>query len=62
MAEGKRSRGKPLGSRKINARRVAVKIRWTEAEVELVRAAADLAGEDFSNFVRSSALARSRKI
>jgi len=58
----KRSRGKPPGSRKIDARRVAVKIRWTEAEVETVKAAAELAGEDFSAFVRAAALARCRKI
>ena len=62
MAEIKRSRGKPAGSLKPNARRVAIKIRWTAEEIEAVRAAADRAGEDVSHFIRAAALERSRKI
>jgi len=58
----KRGRGKPPGSRKIDARRVAMKIRWTEAEVDAVRAAAGKSGKDFSAFVRAAALARCREI
>lgn len=62
MSDQKRSRGKPPGSLKPNARRVAIKIRWTAEEVEEVKAAADAEGEDFSNFVRTAALSRCRKI
>ncbi len=59
---GKRSRGKPAGSLKENARRVAIKIRWTAGEIEEVRAAAEQAGEDVSSFIRAAALGRCRKI
>jgi uncharacterized protein (DUF1778 family) len=62
MSEEKRGRGKPPGSLKPNARRVAIKIRWTDAEVERIRAAAARSGEDFSSFVRAAALARCKKI
>lgn len=58
----KRSRGKPLGSLKKDARRVAIKIRWTEAEIEAVKAGAERAGEDVSAFIRAAALGRCRKI
>lgn len=60
--ETKRSRGKPLGSTKLNARRVAIKIRWTEAEIEAVKEAAEKAGEDVSSFIRAASLGRCRKI
>lgn len=62
MTEGKRSRGKPPGSLKENARRVAIKIRWTEEEIETVKAGAERAGEDVSSFIRAAALGRCRKI
>jgi uncharacterized protein (DUF1778 family) len=62
MTDGKKRRGKPLGSLKPNARRVAIKIRWTVAEVEAIKAAAEQAGEDFSAFVRAAALGRCREI
>jgi uncharacterized protein (DUF1778 family) len=62
MNENKRSRGRQPGSLKPNARRVAIKIRWTEEEIEEVRAAAGRAGEDVSSFVRSAALGRCRNI
>lgn len=58
----KKKRGKPLGSLKANARRVSVKIRWTDEEINEVKVAANLAGEDFSNFVRTASLERCRKI
>lgn len=58
----KRSRGKPPGSTKENARRVAMKIRWTEEEVEAVKDAAARVGENVSSFVRFAALDRCRKI
>ena len=61
MSETKRSRGRQPGSLKKDARRVAMKIRWTEAEVEAVREAATNADEDFSSFVRHAALDRCRK-
>jgi len=56
-----RGRGKPPGSRKVNARRVARKIRWTAEEIERVKAGAEQAGEDVSKFVRAAALGRCRK-
>jgi uncharacterized protein (DUF1778 family) len=59
--ETKKGRGKPPGSLKENARRIAMKLRWTEEEIEAVRLAAHAAGEDVSHFIRSAALARSRK-
>lgn len=58
--EGKRGRGKPLGYRKPDGRRVLIRIRWTDAETEIVKAAAQAAGEDFSTFVRTAALERAR--
>jgi uncharacterized protein (DUF1778 family) len=58
----KRGRGKPPGSLKPNARRVAIKIRWTAEEIEAVKDAASQAGEDVSSFVRAAALDRCRKI
>lgn len=60
-SEEKRGRGKPFGSTKANARRVAMKIRWTEAEVDEVKGAAEREGEDVSSFVRNAALSRCRK-
>lgn len=54
----KRGRGKPTGSTKENARRVAIKIRWKDAEIEEVRAAAEAASEDVSAFIRAAALSR----
>jgi len=62
MVEAKKSRGKPPGSLKENARRVAIKIRWTAGEIEEVKAAAELVGEDVSSFIRAAALGRCRKI
>lgn len=59
--EKKRSRGKPFGSTKPNARRIAMKIRWTEEEVARVKDAAEQAGEDVSSFVRNAALSRCPK-
>ena len=59
--EEKRGRGKPPGTLKHDARRIAMKLRWTEEEIEVVKAAAIAAGEDVSHFIRSAALARSRK-
>ena len=61
MGETKRGRGKPPGTLKQDARRIAIKLRWTEEEIEAVKAAASAAGEDVSHFIRSAALARSRK-
>lgn len=60
MTEAKKGRGKPPGSLKENARRVAIKIRWTEAEIETVKAGAERAGEDVSSFIRAAALGRCR--
>jgi uncharacterized protein (DUF1778 family) len=62
MAETKRSRGRQPGSLKKDARRVAMKIRWTEDEIETVKEASERAGEDVSSFVRSAALDRCRKV
>jgi uncharacterized protein (DUF1778 family) len=62
MTDGKRSRGKPPGSLKPNARRVAIKIRWTAEEIEAVKAGAEHAGGDVSSFIRAAALDRCRKI
>lgn len=59
--ETKRGRGRPPASLKLDARRIAMKLRWTEEEIEAVRLAAHAAGEDVSHFIRSAALARSRK-
>lgn len=61
MEEAKKGRGRPPASLKPDARRVAMKLRWTEEEIEAVRLAASAAGEDVSHFIRSAALARSRK-
>ena len=60
-AEEKKGRGRPPASLKPDARRVAMKLRWTEEEIEAVRLAAHAAGEDVSHFIRSSVLARCRK-
>lgn len=57
----KKGRGKPPGTLKPNARRMAIKIRWTAEEIEEVKAGASAAGEEVSHFVRSAALARCRK-
>ena len=57
----KRSRGRQPGSLNPNARRVAIKIRWTEEEIEAVKAAAERAAEDVSSFIRFAALDRCRK-
>lgn len=59
--ETKKGRGRPPASLKPDARRIAMKLRWTEEEIEAVRLAAHAAGEDVSHFIRSAALARSRK-
>lgn len=59
--EAKKRRGKPSGTLKPDARRIAIKLRWTEEEIEAVKAAASAAGEDVSHFIRSAALARCRK-
>lgn len=61
MEETKKGRGRPPASLKPDARRVAMKLRWTEEEIEEVRLAAHAAGEDVSHFIRSAALARCRK-
>lgn len=60
MEEKKKGRGRPPASLKPDARRIAMKLRWTEEEIEAVKAAASAAGEDVSHFIRSAALARSR--
>jgi len=59
--EAKRGRGKPLGTLKPDARRVAIKLRWTAEEMETVKSAALVAGEDVSKFIRVATLARCRK-
>lgn len=59
--ETKKGRGRPPASLKPDARRIAMKLRWTEEEIEAVRLAAHAAGEDVSHFIRSAALTRSRK-
>jgi len=59
--EVKKGRGRPPASLKPDARRIAMKLRWTEEEIEAVRLAAHAAGEDVSHFIRSAALARSSK-
>lgn len=57
----KRGRGKPLGSLKADARRIAMKLRWRDDEIALVKAAAEVAGEDLSHFIRQAALDRAAK-
>lgn len=57
----KRPRGKPKGYRKPNAKRVTVPIRWEKSDLEYVKAAAAAVGEDFSDYVRISALARAKE-
>ena len=59
--ESKKGRGRPPASLKPDARRIAMKLRWTEEEIEAVRLAAHATGEDVSHFIRSAALARCRK-
>ena len=59
--ESKKGRGRPPASLKPDARRIAMKLRWTEEEIEAVKVAASAAGEDVSHFIRSAALARCRK-
>lgn len=59
--EEKKGRGRPPASLKPDARRIAMKLRWTVEEIEAVRLAAYAAGEDVSHFIRSAALARCRK-
>jgi uncharacterized protein YodC (DUF2158 family) len=54
--ETKRKPGRPVASIKDNTRRFASKIRWTEAEYELVTSAASVAVEDVSNFIRSAVM------
>lgn len=54
----KRGPGKPPGSIKPDARRVAIKLRWKESEIAVVKAAAEAAGEDLSHFIRQGALDR----
>jgi len=44
--EVKKGRGRPPASLKPDARRIAMKLRWTEEEIEAVRLAAHAAGED----------------
>lgn len=61
MSEQKKSRGKPPGSLKPNAKRKIQKIRWNEEEFDAVQAAAEEAGKDVCSFVREAALARCRK-
>jgi len=56
--ETKKGRGRPPASLKIDARRIAIKLRWTEEEIEAVRLAAHAAGEDVSHFIRSATLAK----
>jgi uncharacterized protein (DUF1778 family) len=59
--ETKKGRGRPPASLKPDARRIAMKLRWTEEEIEEIKAAALAAGEDVSHFIRSAALARCSK-
>lgn len=61
MSDQKKGRGRPPASLKPDARRIAMKLRWTKEEIEAVRLAAHAAGEDVSHFIRSAALARCRK-
>ena len=56
----KRRKGKPLGFRKPDALRVAMKLRWRPEELEEVKVAAHAAGEDTSEFIRTAALRRAR--
>ena len=58
----KKSRGRPPGSLKPEARRITMKLRWTEEEIEAVKAAASAAGEYVSHFIRLAALVRIREI
>jgi uncharacterized protein (DUF1778 family) len=58
----KKGRGRPPASFKPDARRIATKLRWTEEEIEAVRAAASAIGEDVSHFIRSVTLAAEIKI
>lgn len=58
----KRPRGKPLGSRKPNARREATQVRWIDSELATVKAAAQATGEDVSEFVRNAALQRAATV
>lgn len=59
--ESKKGRGRPPASLKPDARRIAMKLRWTEEEIKAVKTAAHAAGKDVSHFIRSAVLARCRK-
>lgn len=59
--ETKKRRGKPPGTLKQDARRIAMKLRWTEIEIEAVRLAAHTAGEDVSHYIRTAALTRAQR-
>jgi len=62
--KGKRPVGRPvgtIGTTKPNARRVALKIRWTAEEIKEVEVAAEKEGITVSSFIREAALARGTK-
>lgn len=61
MPDIKKDIGRPKGSLKADARRIATKLRWKEDEIEEVRVAAEAVGEDVSHFIRTAALERSRQ-
>ncbi len=50
------ARGRKVGYRKQDARRVAIKLRWTEAEIAAVKRAAEIAQKTVSAFIRSAAI------
>lgn len=61
ISETKRGRGRPLGTLKDDARRITTKLRWTEGEIESVKAASFEASESVSRFIRTAAIARSNR-
>ena len=59
-AEEKKGRGRPPASLKTDARRVCMKIRWTQEEIDAVRYASHDSGENVSEFIRNAAVARAK--
>lgn len=59
--ETKKGRGKPPGSLKENAMRATLKLRLSDEDLANAHRAADLLGEDISEFVRVAIRQRCKK-
>lgn len=59
--EAKKGRGKPPGSLKENAMRATLKLRLSDEDLANAHRAADLLGEDISEFVRVAIRQRCKK-